>query len=268
MNKLTIFLVALLSAGSLVAAGDIGSSGAGLASSLVCLLTGGTGCTMTGQTIYSGVTNDITTGTNEDLTLAPNGSGTTVVRAGTGGYIYLQNSAGVSNGYVKTSTSNTAVFEGNNFAYLSPNANGSATQRVSGLADNDAADHILGAYGGGLTSREMVQTCDCGTTGTPNTVTCDVQSDVVYLTDSDADACTVTIAETSAATINKDLKSVRFIVTSLGGGGNFNVASAAGVVTVVGAAWAGNSVGDNLSLHYLSDSTTDQFFETGRIDNP
>ena len=68
----------LILSGGLAAQSIRTGGGGGVASSLVCLLSGGAGCTMTGQTVYSNVATDITTGTNEDLTLSPNGTGEVV----------------------------------------------------------------------------------------------------------------------------------------------------------------------------------------------
>jgi hypothetical protein len=106
------------------------------------------------------------------------------------------------------------------------------------------------------------QTCDCGTAGTPNTVTCDITASVVYLVDGDADACTVTIGETTAAGQDVPMD-VTIYVASTGTGGAFTINDAAGVVEL-SAAWTADVVGESLTLHFLSQSATNTFVETAR----
>jgi hypothetical protein len=54
--------------------GSTGGGAGGVASNLVCLLTGAANCTMTGGIIFSGVTTDISTPGSEDLAISPGGN--------------------------------------------------------------------------------------------------------------------------------------------------------------------------------------------------
>ncbi len=145
-------------------------------------------------------------------------------------------------------------------------------RRAAGVAiDMTSSAHtqtdLVAWYAGGLEAQRTIQTCDCGTTGTPNTVTCDIQASVIVLRDGDADSCTVTLATTTIDSIiatggNVDVPRVLLYVDTTGGGGTFDIADQAGVVDVRGT-WQGTT--DNTILLRYSAQTADAFIETGRI---
>lgn len=196
--------------------------------------------------------------------------------AGTGGillssdYVGLGEEGGTQRGsmtctssgcYVANTGTDTALLlDGTNAgAWIGDRNARAASVVVGGVADTISISGfttvpLLAVYGSGLTSAPAasVGTCDCGTTGTPNTVTCDITHKVMRLTDGDADACTVTFATTTADLINEDLIGVRIVVDSVGGGGTFNLADQAGVMELTGAYSMG--VNDTLTVSYYAGS--------------
>jgi hypothetical protein len=240
-----------------------------------------TGGTITQALNISAVTNDITTPGSEDLRLSAGGS---VVLKDGDNNVDIEDSAGVVKGQMSTNTgastfslsqnlsSGSRVRLGTSAGLFGRIDDASASTSVAFLADgldtSGGGNGLLVVYGAGLTATNTPQTCDCGTAGTPNTVTCDIQSNVVWLTDGDADACTVTISETTAAAINQDVGPVVIKVVSLGGGGTFTIADSAGVIELAGGvSWPGDSVGDTLTLEYNSSGAVDAWNELGRANN-
>jgi hypothetical protein len=233
--------------------------------------TGTLGSTLT----FSGVTTDITTVGNEDLVIVPDVSGTGSVQIGDGdGIIDLLGTSGSVIGQLSmTSASGPELRLGtgsndglvraqdasNGGVLLGNMSNISASTRVANIADNTAA--LVSFYGEGQIAQDTPTVCDCGTAGTPNTVTCDPQSTVVVLQDGDADACTVTWSTTTADSIDKYLPRIVVVVGSVGGGGAFNLADQAGILELTGAFAMGAN--DSLQLHYNAGSI-DAYEETGR----
>lgn len=256
-----------------------GGGGGGVAASLVCLLTGGSDCTMTGQIIFSGVTDDITSAGDENVAINPGGTGRVSLQAE---YTQIADAAGNVRGMIHaTGAANTVrlyapVASGgilqlsDTISYFGPGDDRAATSLGVCIGDTLGGAVLCSAkmYGSGLITATQVQTCDCGTTGTPNTVTCDIQSGTVFLIDGDADACTVTISETTMSAINETSLPLTIFVGDLGGGGSFTIADSAGIVDLEGGtSFTGDSVGDTLTLRYLGYSTVDSFVEIARANN-
>jgi hypothetical protein len=210
-------------------------------------------------------TPDVRAATNDIFEIRTAGTGTILLATD---YIGLGEESGTVRGYLITSSSGTLMYNNTDTAilldgtstgaWIGDRNNRAASVVVGGIADVISASYtetpLLAVYGSGLTSAPAgaVQTCDCGTTGTPNTVTCDITSKVVRLTDGDADACTVTFATTTADLINEDLIGVRIVVDSVGGGGTFDLADQAGIMELTGAYSMG--VNDTLTVSYYAGS--------------
>jgi hypothetical protein len=220
-------------------------------------------------------TADITAPANDILELRTSGTGSITLATDS---IGLAEEGGTVRNYI-VSTSSGAVLYGNTDTivlidgtnqgtWIGDRNNQTASEIVGGIADVISAaafteTPLLTVYGSGLTSAPAaaVQTCDCGTTGTPNTVTCDITSKLVRLTDGDADDCTVTFATTTADLINEDLIGVRIVVDSVGGGGAFNLADQAGIMELTAAFAMG--VNDSLIVSYYAGAL-DAWQEDGR----
>jgi hypothetical protein len=159
--------------------------------------------------------------------------------------------------------------------FIGISGDAAATLLVGGFADGIGSDlsrtDLVQVYGEGLMLDVKAQTCNCGTAGTPNTVTCTIGSGTIILTDGDADACTVTLATATLDSIDTALtpeiysRPIRIVVDSLGGGGAFNIADNGGVVELDAAAgaWAGTTVGSTLTLMYAGGNV-DAFLEESR----
>jgi hypothetical protein len=275
LTALNLMATAML-AGPAVADGiNYGAGLSAAAADLVyCKLSGGAGCTMVGA---------IQSVNNADLALVGQGTGSVVIKNGDDN-VDIQDSAGTVKGKLTTATASSTFSMSQNLStggrvraqssglVMGKIEDATAAQFVACLADGvdtgGGGNCALTTYGAGLYGSNVPQTCDCGTTGTPNTVTCDIQSNVVWLTDGDADACTVTISETTAATINQDVGPVVIKVVSLGGGGSFTIADSANVLELAGGvSWVGDSVGDTLTLEYNSSGSVDAWNELGRANN-
>lgn len=239
-----------------------------------CQVTGGTTCTMVG-TVVTGNSPDIASESNENLELQAQGTGAVKLWP-----------EGLTNGISVTEPSSGRFLVENegtnaNATYYGvagdPYVHGAGSDRPATELADCASDNIKNTgsiirlkctSAAGLTTSNAPQTCDCGTAGTPNTVTCDIQSDVVYLTDGDADGCTVTISETTASSLGFNAGPIMIVVTGTGGGGDFTVADSSGVVELAGGtSFTGNSVGDTLTLHYVVGGSLNSWYEMSRADN-
>lgn len=250
--------------------GGSGGGGGDCALADVCALAGGADCEFIGGAGIQGAS-------NQNLPITAQGTGSIQIKSGDN-VTDLLDSSGSTDGSIRTrSGGGGALFVAGTAGF--GGTTGYATHGITSSAtDSSAVDCVVEAndidaggtyhkciYGGGLTATFTAQTCNCGTAGTPNTVTCDITSDVVYLTDGDADACTVTIGETTAGAIAHDLDYVTIIVTSLGGGGAYTIADSSGVVELAaGASWVGASTGDTLQLHYTVGGSLNTWLETSR----
>ena len=253
--------------GSIGAAGGAGGS-CDIAD--VCALTGGADCEFVGG-------EGPRSASNQDLPITAQGTGSVRLKSGDNTNELLDSSGNVDGSMRTRSGGGGALFVAGTAGF--GGTTGYATHgTISAATDSSAVDCVIESldvdaggtyhkciYGGGLTATFTAQTCNCGTTGTPNTVTCDITSDVVYLTDGDADACTVTLGETTAGSIAHDLGEVTIIVTSLGGGGAYTIADSSGVIELAGgASWVGASTGDTLSVVYTVGGSLNTWLETGR----
>lgn len=227
----------------------------------VCLLPGNGLCNATGTFNYDNADGscDIASASGDQLELCSIGAAALSLRSGSDA-VYFESSGGSER--MAAYVANTNSYRGGMFMIDGGSAlgfsGGLGFERYQGSTigtrDNagwyDPDDRIAGFartmsmdgtfndrhawYAAGLHSVRAVQTCDCGTTGTPNTVTCDVQSDVIHLTDGDADSCTVTWATTTIDAIIAtggvvDLPHVLIYIDGVGGGGTMNFSDSAGV---------------------------------------
>lgn len=237
--------------------GGGGGGAGGVASSLVCLLTGGSDCTMTGQTIYSGVTSDITTGPNEDLTLAPNGTGSVLLRSGDNATEFVD-SAGNPDLTIETTTSgggislirtsNSAVSGGavrisTNIATLGTLADVSATTVAGCIGDTlttGTATALWCVYGGGLWAIDKQQSVTIST-GTDTTVPTSSQVEMTCTTA----PCSYSPGETSIP------DGAQIEVCNIDASDDITIAEAAGVVrTRGGAGFVLKSGGDCATCTY------------------
>lgn len=210
-------------------------------------------------------TADVTAATNDILEIRTSGTGSVLLSTD---FVGFGDEGGTPRGYIIPSSSGISFYHtgldtiflldgANEGAWVGDRNAQTASELVGGFADVISASAytrtpLLSVYGSGLveTPAAAVQTCNCGTTGTPNTVTCDIQARVVLLTDGDADSCTVTVATTTADAINGYLPDVKIVVDSVGGGGTFDLADQAGVLEMTGAYSMG--VNDTLVISYYA----------------
>lgn len=210
-------------------------------------------------------TADVTAAVNDIFEVRTSGTGSILLSTD---YVGLGEESGMVRGYIVPSSSGIAFYHSgvdtvllldgaNQGAWIGDRNNRAASVIVGGVADAVNASAytetpLFTVYGSGLIESPTgaVQTCDCGTAGTPNTVTCDIKSPVVLLTDGDADSCTVTFATTTADLINGYLSNVRVVVDSVGGGGTFDLVDQAGVLELTGAYSMG--VNDTLIVSYYA----------------
>jgi hypothetical protein len=259
---------------------SIGTQGSEFFAFYTDTATGGRRLAVTGNTtsFESGTaTNDYACVSGQTCRFASVGSANAQIQSGSE-LIDLVNSAGSVIGQISMANAAGPQFQlgtgGNdgfiraqdasNGGVLTSNvSNITATVRIATMGDSTA--QFWGLYGEGLVASESAQTCNCGTAGTPNTVTCDITSKVVRLTDGDADACTVTIDDATATTIDRDLDVVTIIVDSDGGGGAFNIAEVANELQLKAGASFAAGTGDMLFLVYVAGAL-DTWQELDRSD--
>lgn len=149
--------------------------------------------TFTGQSIYSGVTTDVTTGTNEDLVLAPNGTGSVVLRGGDS-TVELQESGGTQRGSLLISSTNLLI-QATVALILGSTANRATNAVAVSLRDNNTTP-LLEVYGGGLVKYAAEQTATCSL----GALALDPTSSQISI-DANAAACAVTLAETTGTVV-------------------------------------------------------------------
>lgn len=198
------------------AIGDVGGGGGGVASALVCLLTGDSGCTMTGGIIFSGVASpDITAAGSENLSIFAGTAGTGSVQIGEGdGQIDLISGTGATNGIIDASSGSVIRYLGTLAALAGSTSAPSNTQNLFTVCGSGCGGQSqFSVYGGGIVHVDLPQAATCAA----GVLALNPTSSVVNI-DANGAACVVTIAETTAASIGPGFDVQINIVTSAGAG--------------------------------------------------
>lgn len=266
-----------LNAGAIPLAGGVFSNG-DVAAPIALFLDDGTERARLddgGSLLFTGVTADVTAASGEDLRLQGGASTGSVQIMSLDDTTDLLDSAGDAVAQLSFSAAgNTMLLQGNvstGPAYkvsASANAgsiiggrnNKTATQAVLAVADvittTSDGTNLLRVFGEGMVGLTAVQSATCTAGAGVSTLSLDIQSSRVEITNLDADGCTVTVAETSAQV--GGISTIHVISTA---GGNVVVADVAGILDVT--ATFNMTLNDNLSVQYVS---TSEWHETGRAD--
>jgi hypothetical protein len=241
------------------------------ADTLYCQLAG---CTMTGATTYSAVTNDITSGANEDIRIRPNGTGrirfqagdnTTVIENSAGTQVLLfEMESGGTRARIQAGAGSAAVWLSDGVGGVNIGTLGAvgATNPVGVFSESissaTAATPVFSGFGAGKFGTRQAQTATCSGA----TLNLDIQSSVVFLTNSNAGGCAVTIQETSGV-VNVATQIV--VISNAGGTVTFpdvaNVHAGPACADTTGLA-----VNDTYSLIY-ADAADDLYVGLGCGDN-
>lgn len=232
----------------------------------------GTGSVVAGKAlVVSGVTNDITTGTNEDLRIAPNGSGSIALRSGTTNQLVMERGSGTQMLIFDVASAEIMRSSGNDGAILVGNAalghafiGAAQTDIGAGVVVGGVADTMLTASGGskvalftvlgeGLVAVARRQSASCtdnaGAGGVLGGLTLTPTSSAVYVTNTDAQGCIVTLAEPAAGTLGLGADIEIVVVANTGGTVTFpavaNIHAGPTFATTTGL-----GLNDSYNIHY------------------
>jgi len=271
-----------LNAGAIPLAGGVFSNG-DVAAPIVLFLDDGTERARFddgGSLLFTGVTADVTAASGEDLRLQGGASTGSVQIMSLDDLTEILSSGGGANAFIGTSAAGTAsaTFHGNSSsagifkvrgaattqAILGAQNNKTATQVVVSIADSVSTTSdgtsLWQIFGSGLVVEpQRAQTCADSGSGSPGTLTIDIDASYIQITNSDVDGCTITISETSAVTGAK----ADLIVVS-NAGGNVVVSNQAGVIALSASPY-NMTLTDSLSVRY--SSVLNAWTETSRSVN-
>lgn len=246
--------------------------------------TNGTGVVqLNDQLVLNGITDDITTGTNEELRLRSNGSGAVAIRSGSGAMGFYR-SDGTQIGTAEFSSSFLLRNSNNNAGLLMSSGTATVATIVGSISDQTAST-VVGCFGDTLASgaggsavnqlcvlgeglvavaRRQSASCtdNAGAGGVLGGLTLTPTSSVVYITNTDAQGCIVTLSETGAA-LGSDVQ----IVVVANTGGTITFPAAANVhAGPTFAVTTGLGLNDSYRIHY-ADMADDLFVGVASSDN-